>query len=222
MYRRCCKYFLIIGTCLTSLISLSSCSNGINFSWKGHCEDFACDYQKYDNPSIALSEAFPTYLHHNNFNTMFFQDSAFSICDSVKESTSNEITLQMNLIKVDTSTFRFSYNFCIIDNESNKKIIEAQINKLEYKPCLDKNTSPQSLYFVPNNISISNGSIKVNESFWTSDINFEILINDYNKNKSYVFSYRCQDDDDQYDFTNDYAKFLLINPFYYSETTILS
>ena len=127
--------------------------------------------------------------------------------------------------KIDLDSQRFSFYWIVqenVENNETKNIYEMQVSNLKYVPVIDSASSGHNtLWFVPWHVSISNRTIIVDHDlFWKGDALFEILVNDYVVNKSYVFSYRQHDLQDQQEFELTFVNFFVFSPFFYKNTII--
>ncbi len=155
---------------------------------------------------------------------MLEQDLAYCICNNSKIMASN-ITFKLAIQSINPSNQRVSFYWLVqqssIGSETTK-IYEMQVSKLQFIPIIDNESAGNhTLWFAPLYVSIRNNTIIVDRKFWSSDPMFEILVNDYTSNKSYVFSYRQHDIEDQQEVELTFSNFFLFSPFYYQNTQII-
>lgn len=219
------KLFFIAPITIASVLC-ASCNHTHyleSIHWSGEHGKYEPSYEKYSAKSILANEAMTQYFAQNNVNQMLCQDILWS-ANGFWEKADIAYSFSVNLSKVDKTTMRLSFNLKISDPSEKKHCLEIFVNNLEYSYYCDEEFESNILFFLPANMQYSDGVVIIDPLFW-KDAHFTIDVKEWNPDGSVLWQrhidFNFLDPDEQWVFQFEYAQFLILKPYFFSQTQIL-
>lgn len=225
--KKICISSLFLATTTISCSFLSSCQCGPDFSlktleWSGSFHEYEPSYSLYQDQNIQASSTLPTYLQNNEAMSMWCQDILYSANTKWQKYPYETLFYRITIQKFDILSNLFSYTISIRDQHS--QILTMKIQDLEYSYKVIKQGDSPIVYFLPVNMDFDGTNVYVDDEFYLNTT-FKINILEMGPHDEPIWQcivdFNLTQMWDRVKFQEEYAKYLIFSPFFYSETKIL-